>query len=154
MISRKEKHRKKRYPSIIKLLMGFVTAIVLIGSSVTVSYADQSIESLLTNWFSTQKENSIDEIQQAIDKERVKQTTRLEKQLQQKIQQAEKNLEKFTEKEKKKRVTELQHYADQLINQMKIDESSQKKKIQQKLNEIVKEAKNTMQTVNTQDSTT
>ncbi|MCM3744058.1 hypothetical protein M3193_07870 [Sporosarcina luteola] len=123
--ARKRRRKKKSLMGKAKFLIGAVLLIGIIGSSVSITFANQDIQSLLTNWFNTQRGHAITEIKEAIDTEREIQTERLKEELQAEIQSANERLQSITTEEKEKRTSELRRYTDELINNLEINSSEE-----------------------------
>lgn len=148
MISRKKTHKKKGRFKINKMFIGFLLLVVIIGSSINVVFADQDIQSLLTNWFNKEKDQSITELDKAISTEQGIQTKRLKETLQSEIRDAEAELHTFTDKEIDKRISQLQSHADQLINSVSIDNSDEKNRVTRELEAILKDGQRRMNAIN------
>lgn len=153
MISRKEKFKRTRLPK-GKLLIGTVILTIGLGCSLNISFADQDIEGLLTNWAQKQRENSINVIESAISTEKEEQLLRLRGQLQEEIAKAEQELEHYTLSEKNKRVEAIQTHADELARNLTVDTSKEKAEIINKLDTIFNNALNEMDQVGTINSPT
>lgn len=145
--ARKRRRKKKSRLEMVRLLIGAVLLIGIIGSSVSITFANQDIQSLLTNWFDTQRGHAIDEIKGAIDTEREIQTERLKEELQLEIQSADKQLQTFTAEEKEKRISELRRYTDELINSFEIDNSESESVVKSELESIFQAAVNEMEQI-------
>ncbi|HLR52105.1 MAG TPA: hypothetical protein VK072_04440 [Candidatus Avamphibacillus sp.] len=146
MKSRRERHKRKKLP-FKKILIGAVLLIGVVGSSVTITFADQDIESLLTNWFDNTKDEALQDLEEAVSKEQKEQTKRLKEELQSEVEAAEKQLNQFTEEQKEKILKELQRYTDQLIDSIEITNEEKEKEIETKLYYIFEEAKEKMNTI-------
>lgn len=146
MKSRKEVYQKKA-PNKVKLLFGTLFLSIGIGSSISVVFADQDIEGILTNWFNNQKTKSIETIENAIMSEKEIQMQRLKEELQIEMKNAEKELEQYTEQEKEQRINSLKLHTDKLIKGIKIDNTKEKEKIIEKLNIISQDAIDKMEKV-------
>src|SRR5699024_2785507 len=143
MKSRRETHKRKKLP-FKKILIGAVLLIGVVGSSVTITFADQDIESLLTNWFDNTKDEALQDLEEAVSKEQKEQTKRLKEELQSEVEAAEKQLNQFTEEQKEKILKELQRYTDQLIDSIEITNEEKEKEIETKLYYIFEETKEKM----------
>lgn len=144
MITRKEKFQKNNRQLKVKILIGVLFLIVSIGGGMGVAFADSDINGLLTNWFSKKGTESISSIEQAVMTEKDKQKERLKQELQIELQKSQEQLSSFTEEEKEKRIQEIRDYADQLIANIKIDNSGKKQGIINQFNTIVEQAKASM----------
>lgn len=129
------------------MFIGFLLLVVIIGSSINVVFADQDIQSLLTNWFNKEKDQSITELDKAISTEQGIQTKRLKESLQSEIRGAEAELHTFTENEIDKRISQLQSHADELINSVSIDNSDEKNRVTRELEAILKDAQRRLNAV-------
>lgn len=138
--ARRRRRKKKSRLEIAKFLIGAVLLIGIIGSSVSITFASQDVQSLLTSWFDTQRGHAIEEIKGAIDAERETQTKRLKEELQSEIQLANEQLQTFTEDEKVKRTTELRRYTDELINQFSVDHTEEENSVKNELERIYQNA--------------
>ncbi|WP_100011614.1 hypothetical protein [Lentibacillus sediminis] len=132
-------HRKKR-----KWLLGAAVLIVFFGSSLNVVFADQNIQSLLTNWFDQKKTESIGEIEEAVDAEQQKQTQRLQEALRPEIEKLNEQLNAFTDQEKAKSIQAIQGHADQLIANIELDGTEEKENVAAEFKQIIQEAKDKM----------
>lgn len=146
MKSRKERIQKNNNKK-AKVLIGTVLLSAGIASSVSVAFADQNIDAMLTNWFNNKKSESIQKIEQAIMSEKEIQKDRLKEQLQLEIQQSEKELQTFTEEEKQRRVDELKRYTDELIANIDVNNENKEKKIAKELETILQNAEQEMNKV-------
>lgn len=147
MISRKEKYKKKNLSKRLKLLIGTLFLGIVIGSSLNIAFANQDIQSMLTNWFDNQKTNSIELIESAVTTEKEKQLQRVKKQVEKEVSNAERELKQFTNKEKKQRVKTIKKYANELIKGMETDTSEDQTEITNELDSIVEKAINQMNNV-------
>ena len=138
MKSRKLTHKKKRKK--IQFLIGILLLSLTIGSTVTVSFADQDINALLTNWFKKGTDNSIQQIESAIMSEKEVQKQRLREELQKEMNKSQKELDHFTEQEKRKRVQEIQKYANELKKNIKVDNKEETDRISATLDAIVQQS--------------
>ncbi len=143
-LSRKGKYRKENKHIKIKFLIGVLFLIVTVGGGMGIAFADADINGLLTNWFNQKSSESISSIEKSISTEKDLQKERLKQELQIEIQNAQKQLSDFTEQEKNQRIQAIRDYANQLIANLKIDNSGKEKAIQNQMNAIVKQAKAAM----------
>ncbi|WP_040207389.1 hypothetical protein [Neobacillus jeddahensis] len=127
-MTRKEKFKKKHHFS-LKFLIGVLLLSGTIVGNIGVAFADQDIPSLLSNWFTNKGNESIRSIENAIMTEKEQQKARLKEELQSELDQSAQQLEQYTEVEKQKRITALQEYANQLIEDMKLDNNAEEKQI-------------------------
>ena len=146
MKSRRETHKRKKLP-FKKILIGTVLLIALIGSSVSVVFADQDIESLLSNWFHENQVEAVDELEKSVKKEKDVQTKRLKEELQSEVEKAEDELAQFTEHQKDKVSSELKKHVDNLINSSNINDAEKREDIEASLNKILTEAKEKMNAI-------
>lgn len=146
-MGRKEIRKKRKRSVINKFLAGTLFLIVIVGSSIQVSFADQDISALLSNWFHGKTEDSIEEIDKAISIEQQKQTERLKEELRLEIDTAKKQLQEFTEAEKSNRIDALKQYADGLISNSQMNNEDSKQTVTEELDRIFQEAKTKMSEV-------
>lgn len=146
MMSKSEIHRKT-YRKKRKWLLGAVVLIVFFGGSLNVVFADENIQSVLTNWFDQKKTASISEIEEAIDAEQQKQTVRLQEALRPEIEKLNEQLNAFTDQEKEKSIQVIQGHADQLIANIDLNGAEEKEKVVAELKQIIQEAKAKMENV-------
>src|SRR5690625_4346780 len=92
MRSKKEKPRQKKM-SFKRVFIGTVLLIMIIGSSMSVAFAEQDIEALLTNWFVKNQEEAIEGLEKSVQDEQEEQTKRLKEALQIEVKEAEEELE-------------------------------------------------------------
>jgi len=140
MQSRIETFKKKKAPKRVKLLIGTLFLSIGVGSSISVAFADQDIQGLLTNWFAKQQTHSIETIEHAVMSEKEIQMQRLKEELQVEMDDAKKQLDQFTDQEKQKRVNDLKTHTDELIKNLKIDNSKEKAAIIDQLDKITNDA--------------
>ena len=124
----------------ILIVIGALFLSISIGSGVKSAFAGQDINSLLTNWFSAKKTESIQKIDVAITTEKDLLMVELKKGLQTEIQLAEEELAQFTQDEIDLRVDGLRSYADELLTNLSIDNSDEQAKIAATLNAIYEQA--------------
>jgi hypothetical protein len=98
-----------------KTLLVIALSIFLFGAGVTVTGANSSISGVLSEWLSGKTEESIEEIDQAIDEEQIKQTERLKEVLAEEIAEVEKEWDVFLEEEKEKQRNRIIEHADMHI---------------------------------------
>ncbi len=126
-MTRKDTYKKKNHFS-LKLLIGVLLLSGTIISNIGVAFADQDINSLLTNWFTKKGQESIRSIESAIATEEVQQKIRLKEELQSELANSAQLLEQYTEEEKQKRIFALKQYADKLIEDMKLENNQAEKR--------------------------
>lgn len=146
MKSRRETHKRKGFP-LKKLLIGTVLLIGIIGSSVSIVFAEQDIESLLVNWFDKNKEEALVELEESVQKEQEEQTKRLKEELQSEVEAAEEELKQYTEEKKEKISNELKQHTDDLIHSINISNEDKEKEIEAKFYKIFEEAKEQMNSI-------
>lgn len=140
MISRKEKFKKKKLFGLNRYIAGTLLTFAIIFSSITVSFAHQDIEVLLSDWFAKKKDSAVSEINEAVNKEKEHQTKHLRRELDKKIKEAEKELNQFTKSEKDKTVKAIRQYADQLIKGFSVDSKDEANRITTEFGQILNEA--------------
>ncbi|WP_066315914.1 hypothetical protein [Bacillus sp. FJAT-29814] len=125
-MARKEKF-KRRKPINLKIFVGVLILSGLIVGNIGVAFADQDVNALLTNWFNKKGKESISSIEKAIMTEKEQQKARLKEELELEMSNSAKLLEQYTEEEKNKRVLALRQYADQLLEEMKLENNKEEK---------------------------
>jgi PIN domain nuclease of toxin-antitoxin system len=130
-----------------KIIIGILFVMMVAGGSVTIAFADQNIAGMLTEWFDRQTEASMEEIEDAIAIEQEKQTEKLQAELRLAIEAAEQEMDAFVEAEKISRVEEIREYANQLMEEIEVDESDIKEAKLEELDQILEEAKAAMDQV-------
>ncbi|QQZ09785.1 hypothetical protein [Heyndrickxia vini] len=151
MITRKEKHIPKKGK--LKLLIGVLFLSLMIGSSISVAFADQDIPTLLTNWFNKKGSESITSIEQAIMSEKETQKERLKEELQVELRRSQQALTDYALQERKDRISEIRAYTDQLISTIHIDNQQEKEAISEKLKTIMNGAIQEMNGVTSEKQT-
>jgi hypothetical protein len=138
-MSRKEKYKTKKHFR-IKLLIGVLLLSSTIVGNIGIAFADQDIHSLLSNWFNQKGQESIRTIETAIMTEKEQQKVRLKEELQSELTNSAQLMDQFTEEEKQKRIQALQKYADQLIENMKLDNDKEKQRIVAEMDQVIQKA--------------
>ncbi|WP_277584893.1 hypothetical protein [Psychrobacillus antarcticus] len=141
MLSRVEKYKKTQS---LKKVMIIVVALLLsitLGSGVKTALADVDVQQLMAKWFSKKQDESIKEIDQAINTERKALMGQLKGQLNAEMQLAEKQLAEFTATQKQTRITALQEYANNIKAGMTIDSSEQQAAVMKNIDIILENAK-------------
>lgn len=141
MMSRREIRKKRKRSIMRKFLAGTLFLILIVGSGIHVSFADEDISALLSKWFHKNTEDSMEEIDKAISIEQQKQTERLKEELRIEIVTAEKQLQEFIDTEKANRIEALKRYADGLISNSQINNEESKEEVIEELERIYQEAK-------------
>ncbi|WP_248513607.1 hypothetical protein [Sporosarcina sp. NCCP-2222] len=103
-------------------------------------WANQDIQSLLTNWFHGKKTESIQQLEHAITSEKELLMEELRVALQDEMKKAEEELARYTEEETAKRVKELQDYAAGLMANIQIDTTAKKAEISSDLDATLAQA--------------
>ncbi|MGE6488093.1 hypothetical protein [Paenisporosarcina sp. NPDC076898] len=140
MLSRLEKYKKIQTRKKIVILVAAVVLSLGVGSGVKTSFADADASTLLINWFKNKESESIKEIDKAITDEKTMLLTQLKAELKNEMASAESELDEFTEQQKSNRIASLRKYANNLIVNLKIDNTEQKGKITSEINSIMNEA--------------
>jgi len=124
----------------ILIVIGALFLSVSIGSGVKSAFAGQDISSMLTNWFSAKKVESIKQIDEAITTEKDLLMVELKEGLQTEIQLAEDELAQFTQDEIEHRVNGLRSFADDLLLHISVDNSEEHEEISATLDVIYEQA--------------
>ncbi|MFD1608781.1 hypothetical protein [Oceanobacillus luteolus] len=93
-------------------------SVALFTGGLTITAADSSISGVLTTWFNNKTDESIEEIDRAIQEEQAEQTERLKAALVEKVTEVEIELQELIEEEKEKQVDMLRKYADEKLQQL------------------------------------
>lgn len=141
MLSRIEKYKSKHPIKKTLIILGALFLSISLGSGVKTALADVDVQLLMQNWFSKKQDESLKEIDIAIDTEKDLLMGQLKEQLQAEMQAAEANLASFTAHQKQSRLEALQAYADNLKSNMKIDNSEQEAVVLANLDAIINQAK-------------
>ncbi|MDQ0269152.1 hypothetical protein [Cytobacillus purgationiresistens] len=142
-MNRKSTQRKKKP---IKLVAGLLFCVLMVSSSVSIAFANNDIESMLTTWFASKKADSIASIEKAVATEQEKQTIRLKEEVRVKIAEADKQIQQTTQTEIDLKVQELKRYTDELINSYHPAQEGNEEVIKE-LNGIMEAAKQQMEAV-------
>lgn len=122
------------------IVLGIAAIVFGIFGNVGASSAKGDVTTLLTNWFANKKTAAVKEIEVSIEEEKNLLMNQLGVALQVEIEAANRDLEAFTQQEIALRVANLQAYADELIANLQIDNSTQKSVIELNLDAIVANA--------------
>ena len=148
MLNRKDTYRKKKKTGLMKVLIAVITMVVIMGGTLTVSFANEDLNAVLTKWFDDKRENAIVNIKEAISSEKEIQKVRLKEVLKEEMAIAESEMNQFTAAEKARRAQNLRDYTDQLIKGIDVDNSAKEQELASQLNAIYAEATKAMQTAN------
>ena len=124
----------------ILIVIGALFLSMSIGSGVKSAFAGQDITSMLSNWFSAKKTESINQIDEAITDEKDLLMVELKEGLQTEIQLAEDELAQFTQDEIELRLDGLRSFADELLLNMSVDNSEEHAEISATLDAIYEQA--------------
>lgn len=148
MFKKTEKKLKKK-PSKGKLVVCTLLLTVGFSTSVNVAFANEDISAMLSSWFDQKTNESISDIETAINEEKTKSMETLKQELKVEMKDAEMKLNAYTEQEKQKRVDELKQYTEQLISDMQSMEQVEKDKVQKEIDVIIQEAKQKIDNIQT-----
>lgn len=146
MLNRIDTYRKKKKTAFVKVLITMITMVVIMGGTLTVSFANEDLNAVLTKWFDDKRENAIVHIKEAVSSEKEIQKERLKAALKEEMDAAEVEMNQFTAAEKERRVQNIRNYADQLIQGIDIDNSAKEQELKRQLDAIYAEAQKAMQT--------
>lgn len=149
MLSKYRKNRGLQKKVVIKTIIALFSVIVIMAGTLTVSFANEDLNAVLTKWFDEKRMNAIVHIKEAVSTEKDAQKVRLKEELKKEMAIAESELNQFTDAEKSRRIQNLREYTDQLIGQINIDNASAEQQLVNQLNSIYAEAQNAMNTANT-----
>jgi len=140
LVSRVERHKKKRKTKKVILLIGAVILTISIGSGVKTTFADTDVSTMLINWFNNKQSESIKEIDTAITAEKEILLSQLKNELKKEMEAAEQQLDKFTENQKASRIASLRQHAADLTANINIDNSEQRAAVTSNIDSIVENA--------------
>lgn len=103
----------------------FVLTLAL-GTGMNKALASQNIQSLLTSWFDTKKDASIEQIDQAITSEKERLMVELRASIKTDMKRADAELAQFTADETALRIRMLQDHAKALIEGLQVDSKAEK----------------------------
>ena len=106
----------------------FVLTLAL-GTGMNKAFASQNIQSLLTSWFDTKKDASIEQIDQAITSEKERLMVELRESIKIDMKRADAELAQFTADETALRLSMLQGHAKELIEGLHVDSKAEKETI-------------------------
>lgn len=133
---------KSRNMSLRKVLL--ISAVLLLsialGTGMNKAFAGQGIESLLTSWFDSKREASINQMDEAITSEKERLMEELREAIRMEMQRSDAELAQFTADETALRLRMLQEYAANLIGGLHIDLTSEKADIIANLDAALAEA--------------
>ncbi|MBN6885215.1 ASC-1-like (ASCH) protein [Cytobacillus horneckiae] len=147
-----ERNHRSKGKKQIKLVAGMLFVVLMVGSSFSIVFANEDMESMLTSWFEHKKADSIASIENAVAAEQEKQTARLKEEMRVKIAEADKQIQATTQSEIEKRVNELQSYTDELIQSFDPEREDVDETIAE-LNAIMQSAKEQMEAVGQSEQT-
>lgn len=140
MLNKTEKNQKKKIGK-SKLVVSTLLLTIGISTSVNVAFANEDINAMLSNWFDKKTNESISDIEVAINEEKAKSMEILKQELEVEMNDAEIKVNAFTEQEKQKRVAELKQYTEQLISEMQSLDQTEIEKVEKEIDVIIQEAK-------------
>lgn len=140
MLSRLEKYKRKPLKK-ATIIAGALCLSIGLGGGVKTALADQDVQLLMANWFSKKQDESLKEIDAAINTERDLLMGQLKFELQAEMKIAEEQLAAFTASEKQSRIAALQAHAEKIRASMKVDNSPQQAAILANLDAILNQAK-------------
>lgn len=124
--------------------IGFLCAVLLLsialGAGMNKALAGQNIQSLLTGWFDSKRDASINQIDEAITSEKERLMEELREAIRMEMQQSDAELAQFTADETALRLSMLQEYAANLIGGLHIDLTAEKAEIIANLDAALAEA--------------
>lgn len=134
-----------RFPNVdfkkVSLLFATLILTFALGSGMNQAFAGQGIQSLLTSWFDSKKEASIQQIDLEITSEKERLMAELKEVVSADIKRADAELAQFTEDEINSHVSQLQSYANELMKSLHFDNSEERAKIKANLDAAFAEAK-------------
>lgn len=113
---------------------------IALGTGVNKAFAGQGIGSLLTSWFDSKREASINQMNEAITSEKERLIGELREAIRLEMQRSDEELAQFTANETALRLSMLQDYATNLIGGLYIDLTAEKADIIVNLDAALAEA--------------
>ncbi|MGG0670377.1 hypothetical protein ABE073_17830 [Lederbergia citrisecunda] len=113
---------------------------IALGAGMNKALAGQNIQSLLTSWFDSKRDASINQIDEAITSEKERLMEELREAIRMEMQQSDAELAQFTADETALRLSMLQEYAANLIGGLHIDLTAEKAEIIANLDAALAEA--------------
>lgn len=107
-----------------------------LGNGVKLAVAGNDVQSIMATWFNGQQSAAVDEVGRAIQNEKEILMAELRTAIEEEMSRSKEELDKFTSDEIVRRVGSLNEYANVLIENLKIDNSEEKKVISDKLDVI------------------
>lgn len=124
----------------MKMTIATILLLTITLGSFSALAADGKISSILNDWFSKQETEAIDEMDASISKVQKEQTERLKTTLQEVLDQQKQELAHFLNAEKQNRAEALVAYADELIEEFKLEQSKEQELDVTELDAIMKDA--------------
>lgn len=122
-----------------KFLIVAVLMIIIMGSGISVA-ASPNVSGLLTEWFQSENDDAIEEIDKSVDDELKEQTERLQEELKPVIDSVRDDIDTYKDEKKQEAVNELEKYSDQLIENATTNDAINKKRYEKDLENIVDQA--------------
>lgn len=104
------------------------------------TFASAGIQTILTNWFEGEKQESIRSLEEAINSEKETQMAILMEEISVTLGNANKELADFTAQETEKSRLELRKYTEELIQSMEFDVEGQQEEFMNEVERILEEA--------------
>lgn len=112
-----------------------------VGGGFNKAFADQDIQSRLTDWFDSKRNESISEMDKAITAEKNRLMDQLRVELQLEMQRAQAQLAQHTANETAQQISELQKYAAELSAGINVSTDAEKKQVSSNISAALEEAK-------------
>lgn len=122
------------------LLFAFILMFTLSGGF-SKAFADQDIQSRLTDWFENRKNESINEMDKAITSEKNRLMDQLRLELQLEMQRAQAQLARHTAAETAQSIKELEKYAAELASGIHVSNEAEKEAVSSSIDTALEDAK-------------
>lgn len=121
-------------------VVAMMIMVLLFTAEWKTAFASSGIQTLLTNWFEGEKQESIRSLEMEITKEKEAQMAILKKEIAATLAKANQELADFTAQEAEKSKEELNAYTNTLLQTMEVDMEGQQEQFLLELERIMEEA--------------
>lgn len=121
-------------------VVAMMIMVLLFTAEWKMAFASSGIQTLLTNWFEGEKQESIRSLEMEITKEKEAQMAILKKEIAANLAKANQELADFTAQEAEKSKEELNAYTNTLLQTMEFDMEGQQEQFLLEVEQIMEEA--------------
>lgn len=132
-----------------RVLVGIVSVSALVVVSMSVTFADVDLKSKIKGWADQHTVAAISDLNLAIHSETETQKTRLQQELQARLNEQAAELDTFTAEQKRKHIASIQQYADDLLASKDFSNRAEEIQILQQLDQIVQSAQQAIDNLST-----